>query len=235
MREKQAVATIVCVHGAGGGGWEWAIWARVLGVCGHAVLAPDLMPVAAGVGATRLADYRAQVLDGCGGAGVAPMLVGASLGGLLALSVAREVGARALVLVNPLPPGGLDAGGEARAVIPWRSARSLAGTCRALPDADDAARIHAYRRWRDESGAVLAEARRGIAIDAPGCPALVLASEHDVDVPLARSRELAASLGADFHALEGASHVGPLLGRCAAQAAVAVGDWLRSHRGLTAL
>ena len=223
------MATVVCVHGAGGGGWEWAIWARVFDVCGHAVLAPDLRPVAAGPGATRLADYRAQVRDWCRGAGAAPILVGASLGGLLALDAAHAAAARALVLVNPLPPDGLDAPVDPRAVIPWGSARSLAGTCRAMPDADAAARIHAYRRWRDESGMALREARGGVAIATPTCPTLVLASALDEDVPPARSRDLATKLGADFRSLDGASHLGPLLGRCAASTAFAVADWLQSR------
>ena len=32
MRDRAPVA--VCVHGAGGGGWEWAIWSRVLSARG---------------------------------------------------------------------------------------------------------------------------------------------------------------------------------------------------------
>ena len=41
---------LVFVHGAGGGGWEWAVWARVFAAAGIAVAAPDLRPAAAGLG-----------------------------------------------------------------------------------------------------------------------------------------------------------------------------------------
>jgi pimeloyl-ACP methyl ester carboxylesterase len=139
MRERAPVA--VCVHGAGGGGWEWAIWARVFAARGWRVVAPDLLPVAEGLAATALADYRAQVLAWCAQASTPPVLIGASLGGLLALSVAAQANESALVLVNPLPPWGLPAGAPAPPIVRWGSARRFASTRRAMPDADDAARL----------------------------------------------------------------------------------------------
>ena len=234
MRENgvRQPAKAVCVHGAGAGGWEWGIWARVLVLRGFDVLAPDLMPVRAGLAQTTFADYRAQVADWCRGAGEGVVLIGASLGGLLALAVANEVQASALVLINPLPPAGIVARPLHVAqppVVPWASARSLASTRRAMPDADDAACLYALRRWRDESGAVLNEAHAGIAIDIPRCPALVLSSELDADVPPAASRALAVRLSADLRSIPQASHVGPLLGRDAADAAARVADWLQER------
>lgn len=241
MRDSRGgPATVVCVHGAGGGGWEWGIWARVLGARGCDVIAPDLQPVAAGVVATRFADYRDQVLQWCRGVDAPVVLVGASLGGLLALAAAGPAEAVALVLVNPLPPRGFaeSVPHKARpapapalrpALIPWGRERVLASTRRALPDADDAARLYAFRRWRDESGAVLEEARAGISTEPLRCPALVLASERDADVPFAVSRALASALPADFESLAQASHVGPLLGRSAAATAQRAADWLAKH------
>jgi pimeloyl-ACP methyl ester carboxylesterase len=232
MRDERVPArTVVCVHGAGGGGWEWGIWARSFAVSGRGVLAPDLMPAAGGLAATHLADYRAQVAAWCHASRAGAVdLIGASLGGLLALIVAREVHARSLVLVNPMPPAGLPAPtAQSPAVIRWRSGASLHGTRCAMPDADHASCAYAFRRWRDESGAVLDEARAGLVVDPPGCPVLVIASEHDLDVPPESSRALAAMLGADFECIAGASHVGPLLGHCAARTAARVADWLDAH------
>ncbi len=234
MRDREAAAAathVICVHGAGAGGWEWAIWARIFAVYGFDVLAPDLMPSRGGLAATRLEDYRIQVIEWCDGVAAAPILVGASLGGLLALAVARAVDAAALVLVNPLPAAGLARlRNDSRAVIPWRSARALAGTFRAMPDADDAARLFAFRRWRDESGAVLRTAAAGIAIEPPACPVLVLAGELDRDVAVECSRSLAQELGADFEQVAGASHVGPVLGSAAASSAEQVVRWLLARR-----
>ena len=231
MRDEEAAErVVVCVHGAGGGGWEWGIWARHLAVSGRGVLAPDLMPARAGLAATRLADYRAQVVAWCRASAGRVDLVGASLGGLLALIVAREVHARTLVLVNPLPPAGLASSSPtSSAVISWRSGASLRGTRCALPDAEDAACAFAFRRWRDESGAVLDQARAGLVVDPPHCPILVLASERDLDVPPDASRALATTLGADFECIPGASHVGPLLGHSAARTAARAVAWLDAH------
>lgn len=225
-RVRRDRPAVVCVHGAGGGGWEWSIWARVLGAHGFEVLAPDLVAAEAGLAATRLADYRRQVLDWCGAVAPGPVLVGASLGGLLALMVAREAAVRALVLVNPLSPAGVGAAARAREpIVPWGSRRSLSGTRRAMPDADDAARLYAFRRWRDESGAVLDEACAGVAVEAPACATLVLAGARDSDIPAESSRRLAQEFAADFSQVE-AGHVDPLLGRVAAGVAAQAAAWL---------
>jgi len=226
MRRENNGHRAVCVHGAGGGGWEWSVWARVFAARGWTVFAPDLQPADGGLAVTSFHDYRAQVLGWCASTPV-DLLVGASLGGLLALSVAAEIRPRLIVLVNPLPPGGL---ADARlepypAIVPWGSKRSISSTCHALLDADPAACLFAFRRWRDESGAVLTVASDGIDIDSPCCPVLILASEDDQDVPPETSRALAQELKADFELLSRASHVGPLLGRSAARTAQHVADW----------
>lgn len=223
--------TIICVHGAGAGGWEWALWARVLRLRGFDVIAPDLMPLAAGLAATRFADYREQVVAWCRATSSAPILLGASLGGLLALAAANDVEPAALVLINPVPPRGIPAARSEAwpAIVPWGSERSLAATRRAMPDADDAARMIAYRHWRDESGAVLNAAQDGIEIEAPACPSLILASANDEDVPATSSHALAVRLGADFELIAGASHVGPLLGRAAPRFAERASEWLLAH------
>jgi pimeloyl-ACP methyl ester carboxylesterase len=233
MRENGGrSAVVVAVHGAGGGGWEWGVWARALAFRGFSVIAPDLMPAAAGIEATTFSDYRAQVLDWCAGARKPVVLAGASLGALLALAAASRAKPLALVLVNPLPPAGVLARPlyDVRPpVVPWARERSLASTRRAMPDADDAARLYALRRWRDESGAALNEARDGIAVEMPRCPVLLIASELDTDVPMAASRALAVRLSADFRTVAGASHVGPLLGASAATTASEAADWLAAR------
>lgn len=218
------------LHGAGGGGWEWAIWARVLRAVGLAVSAPDLLPVAAGLSATTLEDYRHQAVAAARALGAAPVVVGASLGGLLALHAAAAVPARALVLVNPLPPVPWHAMLAPRepspAVIPWGRTASLASTRRALPDASDATCEWAWRRWRDESGAAVEAARGGVVVERPACPVLVIASEADDEVPATASAALAQAWDASLWRLPGASHVGPLLGRGAAACAEQVAAWV---------
>ncbi|MBW8311712.1 MAG: alpha/beta fold hydrolase [Rhizobium sp.] len=220
--------TAVFVHGAGGGGWEWAVWQRVFAAAGWDTLAPDLRPAPAGLAATTLGDYAAQVRGWTAAVPRPRVLVGASLGGLLAAMASAA--ADALVLVNPLPPQGLPDAPPLPAVVPWGLAASLAGTRRALPDADDLAALHAFRRWRDESGRVLAEARAGVVVARPCVPVLVIASDGDDDVPPASSAALAAEWGATLWPVPG-SHVGPLLGRQAPALAAAVLPWLNAAVG----
>ncbi|HEX4853286.1 alpha/beta fold hydrolase [Arenimonas sp.] len=225
---------VVFVHGAGGGGWEWDAWARVFAAEGWRVFAPDLQPAADGLAATRLADYRAQVADGLARArreADRVALVGASLGGLLVLLEGAQADAR--VLVNPMPPAGLPAD-PSPAVIPWRRRASLAGTRRAIPEADDAAALLAFQRWRDESGAVMDAARAGVALPASRAPTLVMASRDDTDVPFEASAALAGSLGAAFLPLAG-SHVAPLLGRDAPAVAALAAQWLETPVGGTSV
>ena len=222
--------TALFVHGAGGGGWEWHVWARVFGAAGIEPVAPDLRPASAGLAATQLRDYAAQV-----GATLAALprprvVVGASLGGLLALMHGDAVDA--LVLVNPLPPSpwhtALPPTADAGAIVPWRTGARLEGTRRALPDADEAASRYAFRHWRDEAAAVLAQARAGVDLALPRCPAVVIVSDADTDVPSAASAALAMALAASALHLPGASHVGPLLGRGAATTAAQAVAWLNA-------
>lgn len=227
---SEARRAVVFVHGAGGGGWEWDVWSRVFAAGGWRVFAPDLQPAAAGLAATRLADYRGQVADGLARARREAdhvVAVGASLGGLLVLLEGATADAR--VLVNPMSPAGLPAE-PSLSVIPWRQRASLAGTRRAIPEADDAAALFAFRRWRDESGAVMDAARAGFTLAGSHAPTLVMASRDDADVSFEASAALATSLSAAFMPLPG-SHVAPLLGRDAPAIAAQAAAWLAAPMG----
>jgi pimeloyl-ACP methyl ester carboxylesterase len=202
----------------------------VLDAAGIRVAAPDLQPAAGGLAATAFDDYRAQAQAALRALPQPRAAVGASLGGLLALACAGE--ADALVLVNPLPPAPWARRLPPRDwpdLVPWRRDARLASTRRALPDADDATALFAFRRWRDESGAVLRAAAEGIEVAAPVCPVLCITSMHDEDVPPELTRELAREWRADLIAVPSSSHVGPLLGRGATAVAAQVAAWLSAR------
>ena len=215
-------ASVLFIHGAGGGGWEWNIWTRVFQAHGFDVHAPDCLPLTSGLAKTRLQDYQLQMQQHLSAMNSPRTIIGASLGGLLALMNADH--ANALVLINPMPPTPFHLQMPTREnypdIIPWQSRASLQGTRRALFDGDEMTCLYALRHWRNESGAVMNAAMAGINIIQPMCPVLVMASEHDRDVPFSVSKTLANNLNASFINLPASSHVGPLLGRTAMQCAL---------------
>lgn len=225
-----AFASALLVHGAGAGGWEWNAWRGVFGAAGIRVEAPDLAPSAAGLEHTGLGDYLQQVRDALRRLPRPRALAGASLGGLLAAMAADD--ADALVLVNPLPPAPWHAQLPPRewpGIVPWRRDARLASTRRAVPDADDASALFAFRHWRDESGAVMRAAYAGVDIEPPACPVLCIASQLDEDVPPALTAALALAWNADLLRVDALSHAGPLLGRDAAKAAAQALAWLSAR------
>ncbi|WP_058834125.1 alpha/beta fold hydrolase [Luteimonas abyssi] len=217
---------ILFVHGAGGGGWEWNIWRQVMESAGLRAEAPDLRPTAGTVEGACLEDYRAQVGSALRRLPRPRVVAGASLGGLLAAACADE--ADALILIDALPPAPWHREMPPRAWparVPWGRHARLAGTRRALAGADAASALFAFRRWRDESGAVLRAAHAGVAVRQPTCPVLCFASMRDEDVPPAISEAWAAAWQASLVRTPG-GHAGPLFGRDAAASARWALDWL---------
>lgn len=215
------------IHGAGGGAWEWNTWRGVLSAHGIEVHAMELLPVPAGLAATTLDDYLQQVRTALQRLPDPKVVMGASLGGLLAMQVADQ--ADALVLINALPPAPWHGRLPAREwsdIVPWQCGARLQGTRAALPDADDSSALFAFRHWRDESGRAMREACAGVEVARPPCPMLVIASTDDRDVPPGISRDIAQQWNATLLEAVAASHAGPLLGRQSPEFARQAVAWL---------
>jgi pimeloyl-ACP methyl ester carboxylesterase len=235
MTPRACIRHALLIHGAGAGGWEWNLWQDVLRSRGLGTVAPDLRPAPEGLAATTLDHYRRQVRAELEALPRPRAVIGASLGGLLAWLCADL--ADAVVLINPVPPAPWAARLPARdwpQVVPWRRDARLASTRRAMVDADEAAALYAFRRWRDESGAVLREAYAGVEAAAADVlavetPVLCIASQRDDDVAPELSAQFAAAIGATLLTWPSPSHVGPLLGRDAARLAAQAADWLSAR------
>lgn len=225
--------TIVMIHGAGGGGWEYDLWRPIFTAAGYRMIANDLQPVAAGLAATTFDDYLAQVISWIP-AEEPIILAGASMGGILALQVAQALTPVALILVNSVPPAGVgvpQASQPRPPIVRWANG-PLAETRAALFDSDEATIQWAWPRWRDESGAVLNQIAAGIPTQPPACPTLVILGERDTDIPYQTGLALAAWAGADLLLYHGMSHVGPLLSRRAQEVAQMIGVWCQQNSAM---
>ena len=219
---------VVCIHGAGGGGWEYALWQPPFTAAGYNVIANDLQPAPAGLAATTVDDYGQQVQRWLPSQEPV-ILIGASMGGILALKVAEVVQPRALVLVNSVPPAGVGvprATKQRPAIVRWANG-PLAETRAALFDSDEATIQWAWPQWRDESGRVLNQIASGIPVPPPTCPTLVVLSEQDTDISYQTGLALATWAKADVMLYHGMSHVGPLLSHRAQEVAQTILTWLQ--------
>lgn len=222
--------TVVLIHGAGGGGWEYDLWRPVFTATGYQFIAKDLSPAPGGLEQTTFADYLKQVADWTPRRGRV-VLVGASMGGVLVLKAAEQVSPAAVVLVNSVPPAGV---GLARPpkkhpeVVRWANG-PLEETRSAMPDSDEKTVRWAWRRWRDESGSVLNTLSAGLAVRKPRCPVLVALGEKDTDIPYATGLAIAEWAAADVLLYRGMSHVGPLMSTRAKEVAQAVTLWCRNR------
>jgi pimeloyl-ACP methyl ester carboxylesterase len=103
---------VVMIHGAFCGPWSLDGLKKKFEAAGYRVTAPCLRfhgekrPSAA-LGTTGLADYAADLQDEIKALGEAPILVGHSMGGLLAQMLAARMKVGALVLLAPSAPWGV--------------------------------------------------------------------------------------------------------------------------------
>jgi len=100
------------IHGAFCGPWSLEGLQQKFQDAGYAVTAPclrfhDQAPPPAALGTTGLADYGADLEEEIKHMDAPPIVVGHSMGGLLALQLASRVPVRALILLAPSAPWGI--------------------------------------------------------------------------------------------------------------------------------
>ena len=217
--------SVLFVHGMWGGSWYfrnylyaaaqagWDAWA--LNLRGHGE-----SPAPGGLGRVSLADYVADVRRCLGHLG-ATVLVGHSMGGLIAQKAAEGGGVAAAVLLTSAPPRGINA-------IEWPVLSRMA---RYLPamlagHAFTASRGHAdflflngltpeqrdwaFPRFGAESGRAARElAMGGLAVDARAirCPTLVVGADQDRITPAALQRRIAGRYRAEYQEAAGHAHM----------------------------
>ena len=103
---------VVMIHGAFSGGWAFANWRALFEARGHPVFTPTLRhhepgAACAALAETSLGDYTANLEALLDGIGEPAVLIGHSMGGLLAQMLAARGKAAALVLLAPSAPWGV--------------------------------------------------------------------------------------------------------------------------------
>lgn len=225
-----ATPDIVMVHGAFCGGWVFEDFRAPFEAAGYRCLTPDLRghgrsDPSGAVKGVSMRDYAQDIAELVGALPRPPILIGHSLGGLVAQLASVRAPARALILLAPSPPWGV-AGGTleeaasavslyalgafwTQAIHPDYTAASLYSLNR-LPEAE---RKAAFGRMVPESGRALWETLNwwldpfmSTAVARMTAPALAVAGSSDVIHPPQTVRQSAQRIGAEVQVFEDMSH-----------------------------
>jgi pimeloyl-ACP methyl ester carboxylesterase len=223
--QRKTTDTIVMIHGMCCGGWYWENFRNFFKQEGYQCLAPTLrfhdVDPAAGphpqIGTVSLRDYAEDLENQIRQLGTRPIIMGHSMGGLLAQILGSRGLARALVLLTPAPPAGIS--GLRPAVLRgFQSGLSRWGFWRkpfrqTFAEAEYSVlnrmpaerRPEVFSRFVYESGRAACEigfwffdARKAARVDSDrvDCPILVVAGTHDRMTPASICRRVAAKYAA---------------------------------------
>ena len=217
---------LLFVHGMWGGRWIFANYLAFAAARGWEAWAVDLRghhgsrPVDA-LATVRLEDYVQDVHDALDAIGPA-VVVGHSMGGLIAQTVAARRDVEAIVLIASAPPPGIT---PVRWSLAWRSLHYLADVLRprafvvrpadacalALNAIPPGARHAIARRLVEDSGLVARQlAFPPRAAPTPlRCPVLVVSATEDRLIPASVQRRIAERYRADHIAVAG-GHMLPI-------------------------
>ena len=223
--------TVVMVHGAFCGGWAFEAFRAPFEAAGWTVLAPDLPghagPKGSRVAGLSMSDYAKAVEGLCADLPERPVLLGHSMGGLVAQMAARTVRPRALVLLAPSAPWGVTGSSIEEAVTalgvsvadpfwsgavpPDRSIMRMASLDRTPRETCDAI----LDRLVPESGRAVREVLNwwldpfmttSVGAGVLACPSLAIVGERDVVHPVGTVRQTAGRIGAALRVMPGMSH-----------------------------
>lgn len=221
---------MLMVHGIMGGAWYFAKWLEFFAARGHPSYALNLRghhgsrPVA-DMGTVSVIDYVTDMRDAARGIaerhdGARAILVGHSMGGLVAQKAAESLAPEALVLLSSVPPRGIP-------LLSWPLFRrqikhvpALFASRAVAPDPADNNALFLNRlspsetlelapRWTATSGRAGREMTLGsIAVDAEfvKCPVLVVAGADDIAIPTRIQRRIAKKYHAEFRVYDGHAH-----------------------------
>ena len=215
-----AYPPVILIHGSANAAAVWTFWQQALAAQGWPSYAIDLRGHGPSgprdLSHTSMHDYAADVAALAAQFRQAPILIGWSMGGLVALMVAATGGAGACVGLAPSTPAQQlntsvelrtgEFGGEEYGITSRDPDEQPA-----MPDLDREERLIALASIGRESRLARDERQRGILIEALPCPLLIVTGTRDRAWPRERYNNL--WLTADYLSVEGESHWGLVLQR----------------------
>jgi pimeloyl-ACP methyl ester carboxylesterase len=208
------------VHGAANSAVVWTYWQHELARLGYASYAIDLRghgdSTPADLSNTTMADYASDVRDLVGQMARPPVIVGWSMGGLVALMAAAPGGVAACICLEPSPPAlELDESLPLRSGVFGAEEYGIAGAGPqdqpSMPDLDLKERAVALSSLGPESRRARDERKRGIVVGPLACPVLLVAGTGAGNKAVGPDDALFP--GADYCEATGASHWGLVLSR----------------------
>ncbi|MDQ4080602.1 MAG: alpha/beta hydrolase [Gemmatimonadota bacterium] len=221
---------MLMVHGIMGGAWYFAKWLEFFAARGHPSYALNLRghhgsrPVA-DMGTVSVMDYVTDVRDATRGVadrhdGARVILVGHSMGGLIAQKAAESLAPAALVLLSSAPPRGIFLFSWPLFRRQMKHVPAILASRPVMADPADTTALFLNRlspsealelapRWTSTSGRAGREMTLGsIAVEANRieCPVLVVAGTNDVAIPPRIQRRIATKYGAEFRDYDGHAH-----------------------------
>lgn len=220
-------APVIMVHGAFCGGWTFDAFRQPFEAAGHRVITPDLVghDGVAAVAGVSMSDYARQIAQLIRGCETPPILIGHSLGGLVAQMAAGRARVSKLILLAPSAPWGVSGASLEEAVSAvslytlgpyWMQAIAPDyGVVRrySVDKLERPERKAIFARMTAESGRALWETLNWwldpfmtTSVSSPGCPVLAIAGGQDVIHPPATVRQTAARLGGSVEVFPEMSH-----------------------------
>jgi len=234
--EPTEAPPVVLVHGAANSASVWTYWQQQLADAGIASYAAGLRGHDPGdattdLGGTSMHDYADDVRAASAALNERPVVMGWSMGGLIAMMVAATGEASACVGLAPSTPARRIEDsveirrGEYDATEYGITSHDPADQP-AMPDLDIDEREIALASLCRESRRASDERKAGIVIESLPCPLLIVTGGQDRQ--WSRSRYDGLWLDADYAEVEGASHWGLVLSRRALDPLVPrLCDWIR--------
>lgn len=220
-------APVIMVHGAFCGGWTFDAFRQPFEAAGHRVITPDLVghDGVAAVAGVSMSDYARQIAQLIRGCETPPILIGHSLGGLVAQMAAGRARVSKLILLAPSAPWGVSGASLEEAVSAvslytlgpyWMQAIAPDyGVVRrySVDKLERPERKAIFARMTAESGRALWETLNWwldpfmtTSVSSPGCPVLAIAGGRDVIHTPATVHQTAARLGGSVEVFPEMSH-----------------------------